>query len=68
MGAVVKILPTNSGDAEDMDLIPGLGSSPEVGNSRVPGKFHGQRRLVGYSPWSHKESDMTEHTYMHVLI
>ena len=35
MGAVVKILPTNSGDAEDMDLIPGLGSSPEVGNSRI---------------------------------
>ena len=22
--------------------------------------FHGQRRLVGYSPWGHKESDMTE--------
>ena len=27
-----------------------------------PGEFHGQRRLVGYSPWGHKESDMTEHT------
>ena len=26
----------------------------------LPGKFHGQRRLVGYSPWGHKESDMTE--------
>ena len=25
----------------------------------VPGKFHGQRSLVGYSPWGHKESDMT---------
>jgi len=23
-------------------------------------EFHGQRRLVGYSPWGHKESDMTE--------
>ena len=22
-------------------------------------KFHGQRSLVGYSPWNHKESDMT---------
>ena len=20
----------------------------------LPGKFHGQRRLVGYSPWGHK--------------
>ena len=26
----------------------------------LPGKSHGQRSLVGYSPWSHKESDMTE--------
>jgi len=24
------------------------------------GKFHGQRSLVGYSPWGRKESDMTE--------
>ena len=26
----------------------------------LPGKFHGQRSLVGYSPWGHKESDPTE--------
>ena len=25
-----------------------------------PGKFHGQRSLVGYTLWGHKESDMTE--------
>ena len=25
-----------------------------------PGQFHGQKRLVGYSPWSCKESDTTE--------
>ena len=25
----------------------------------LPGKSHGQRSLVGYSPWGHKESDMT---------
>ena len=24
------------------------------------GEFQGQRSLVGYSPWGHKESDMTE--------
>ena len=24
------------------------------------GESHGQRSLVGYSPWSHKESDVTE--------
>ena len=26
----------------------------------LPGKFQGRRSLVGYSPWGHKESDMTE--------
>ena len=26
----------------------------------LPGEFHGQRSLVGYSPWGHKESDTTE--------
>ena len=26
----------------------------------LPGKSHGQRSLVGYSPWGHKESNMTE--------
>jgi len=26
----------------------------------LPGKPHGQRSLVGYSPWCHRESDMTE--------
>ena len=36
----------------------------------LPGEFHGQRSLVGYSPWGHKESDTTEqlthtHTYTH---
>ena len=29
----------------------------------LPGESHGQRRLVGYSPKSHKGSDMTEVTY-----
>ena len=26
----------------------------------LPGEFHGQRSLAGYSPWGRKESDMTE--------
>ena len=26
----------------------------------LPGEFHGQRSLVGYSPWDCKESDKTE--------
>ena len=27
-----------------------------------PGESHGQRSLVGYRLWGHKESDMTEAT------
>ena len=26
----------------------------------LPGECHGQRSLTGYSPWGHKELDMTE--------
>ena len=44
---------------EDLDLIPGLGRSPGGGKGYPPvfwpEEFHGL-----YSPWGHKESDMTE--------
>ena len=33
----------------------------------MPGKSHRQRSLASYSPWGHKESDMTEHTHVHTL-
>ena len=26
----------------------------------LPGESHGQRSLVGYSPWGHKELDMND--------
>ena len=26
----------------------------------LPGEFHGQRSLVGYNSWGHRESDTTE--------
>ena len=29
----------------------------------LPGESHGQRSLVSYSPWCHRESDTTEMTY-----
>ena len=29
-------------------------------SSILPGESHGQRSLVGYGPWSHRESDTTE--------
>ena len=36
----------------------------------LPGELRGQRRLVGYSPWGHKELDTTEqltHTHGYSL-
>ena len=52
----------NSGD---LGSIPGSGRSPGEGNGNPP-QFsclenpHGQRSLVGCSPWDHKELDTTE--------
>ena len=34
----------------------------------VPGKFHGQKSLAGYSPWGYKESDTTEWLSLSVLL
>ena len=35
----------------------------------LPGEFHGQRSLAGYSPWGHKEVDTTERLPLsHLLI
>ena len=45
----------------DPGLIPGEGN----GNPLLPGKSHGQRSLVGYSPWGSKESDPTERLHFH---
>ena len=33
----------------------------------LPGKSHGQRSLVGYSPWGHKELDTTERLHFLLL-
>ena len=39
-------------------------------SSFLPGESHGQRSLVGYSPWGRKESDMIEqlHFHFHVVL
>ena len=36
-----------------------------IHSGTIAWKSHGQRILVGYSPWGHKESDTTER--LHVL-
>ena len=51
-------------NAGDPSLIPGLGRSSQrewlPSAVFLPGEFHEQRSLVGYSPWGRRESEMTE--------
>ena len=54
----------------DEGSIPGSGRSPGVGNGNLLQysylkKFQGQRDLVGYSPWDHKELDTIEQLSTH---
>ena len=63
--AVVKNPPTNAGD---VGLVLGSGRSPAEGNISslqysCLENLHGQRSLADYSPWGHRELDMTEHTH-----
>ena len=63
---MAKNLPANAGEVRDVGSIPGLGRSLGEGMAThsvfLPGEFHGQRSLAGYSPWTQKESDITEET------
>ena len=66
----VKNPPANAGDATDAGSIPGLGRSCGGGHGNPLQDFclenpHGQRSLVGYSLWGHKESYMTERQAQH---
>ena len=61
---VVKNLAANAGDLRDAALIPRWRKIPwsrkwQPIPGLLPGKLHGQRSLVGYRSWGHKESDMT---------
>ena len=61
---MVNNLPANAGDTGDTVSIRGSGRFPGIGNDNplqffLPEKFHGQRSLVGYSPWGCKELDTT---------
>ena len=54
-------------DVGDLGLIPGLGRSPEEGNS-YPLQYSGLERSMDcmYSPWGRKESDTTEQLSLRV--
>ena len=63
-------------NAGEPGLIPELGIPLEKGMATHSSilawrEFHGQRTLVGYSPWCHKESEMTKrlilsHFHFHI--
>ena len=68
---VAQTVKASARNAGDLGSIPGLEDpwrrtwhpTPVL----LPGKSHGRRSLVGYSPWGPKELDMTEqvHTSLH---
>ena len=65
----VKNLPAMLGDP---GLIPGSGKilwsrKWQLTPVSWPEKFHGQEGLTDYSPWGHRELDMTEHVCTRVL-
>ena len=45
-----------------------LGWEDPLEKEMAPGKSHGQRSLVGYSPWGREESDTTERLHIHVHV
>ena len=60
MAPVVKNPPANAGDIRDTGSIPGSGRLSGGGHGNplqlfLPGESHGQKSLVGYSPWGCKE-------------
>ena len=63
---MVKNLPANAGDLEcgfhpRAEKVPWRRAWPHT-PVFLPGESHGQKSLVGYSPWGRKESDTTEAT------
>ena len=59
-------------EAQETQTTPGLVRSPGEGNANplqnpCLENPHRQMSLAGYSPWGHKESDMTERLSMHAF-
>ena len=66
--------PASAGDVRDTGLIPGSRRCPGERNGNhspvfLPGEFHGQRSMVGYSPWGCKEhTRMTKKKHLAVCV
>ena len=72
---MIKNMLASAGDARDTGLILGSGRSLGVGNGKhfqysCAGKFYGQWRLVGYSPWvtrNQTQLSMPTHTHAYLM-
>ena len=68
---MVKNLPAKAGDVRDASSSPGLGRCPGGQPTPVllPGESHGQRSLVGCSPWDCKvrHDIVTKLPYFHII-
>ena len=65
---MIKNLPAKTGDTRDAGLIPGAISWRRAQQPTpvfLPGEYHGQRSLAGYSPLGSKESDTAEQLHFH---
>ena len=65
---MVKNLPANAADIKRHAFDPWVRKNPWRREWQPASVFlleesHGQRSLADYSPWGHKESDMTEATW-----
>jgi len=69
VASLVAQMVKNSSAVQDIlvklnSLVKFLGWEDPLEKGMAPvfllGEFHGQRSLVGYSPWGRKEMDMTE--------
>ena len=72
MAPVVKNLLADAGDTRH-GFVPWVRKIPWSRKWQIlpwflPGKFHRQRTLVGYSSCDQKDSDMTEHAHTHVYL
>ena len=56
--AVVKNQPCQCRSCRRQGFDPWVGKNPVF----LPGEFHGQRSLAGYTPWGHKQLDVTKTT------
>ena len=63
----VSLMPSNSFSSFDLSIGKCQDQRRQWHPTPVllPGKFHGWRSLVGYSPWDRYELDLTEHLHFH---